>query len=79
MTSLIQPDEVVRCVKQELELAVMKNKRAHQLDLTHLLPEIKFTIIEQVLLHTRGNQARASRILGINRATIRTTYNKHDI
>ncbi|NAZ53273.1 hypothetical protein GL177_07855 [Vibrio toranzoniae] len=32
-------------------------------------------LLEQILVHTRGNQAKASRLLGINRGTYRSKLN----
>ncbi|MDG3424516.1 helix-turn-helix domain-containing protein [Vibrio parahaemolyticus] len=43
-------------------------------DLTQLLPELKRAIVEEVLIHTYGNQTRAAAILGINRETLRRLY-----
>ncbi|WP_081467354.1 helix-turn-helix domain-containing protein [Vibrio scophthalmi] len=33
-------------------------------------------MVESVLLHTRGNQQHAGRILGMNRGTVRTHWKK---
>ncbi|TOK04713.1 hypothetical protein CGH72_08365 [Vibrio parahaemolyticus] len=43
-------------------------------DLTQLLPELKRAIVEEVLIHTDGNQTRAAAILGMNRETLRRLY-----
>ena len=43
-------------------------------DLMQLLPELKRAIVEEVLIHTYGNQTRAAAILGINRETLRRLY-----
>ncbi|MBE3757301.1 hypothetical protein HJ201_23925 [Vibrio parahaemolyticus] len=43
-------------------------------DLTQLLPELKRAIVEEVLIHTYGNQTRAAAILGMNRETLRRLY-----
>ena len=74
MTTLITRDEVVECVKQELELTGIADKKHAAPDLSQLLPEVKCTIVEVLLLHTRGNQAQAARMLGMNRATLRKRY-----
>jgi Fis family transcriptional regulator len=76
MTILITRDEVIQCVKQELELAGIVDKKHAAPDLRQLLPELKFTIVEALLLHTRDNQALAARMLGINRGTLRKILNK---
>lgn len=74
MTTLLTRYEVVQCVKQELELTGVADKKQANPDLSTLIPEVKFTIIETLLLHTRGNQAQAARMLGINRGTLRKIY-----
>ena len=74
MTTLITQDEVAQCVKQEIELTGISDKKHAAPDLSQLLPELKYTIVELLLLHTRGNQAQAARMLGINRATLRKIY-----
>ncbi len=43
-------------------------------DLTQLLPELKRAIVEEVLIHTYGNQTRAAAIVGMNRETLRRLY-----
>ncbi|MHA2879698.1 hypothetical protein ACXZ7R_25365 [Vibrio campbellii] len=67
MTTLITQDEVVQCVKQELELTGIADKKHAAPDLSQLLPEVKCTIVEVLLLHTRGNQAQAARMLSISK------------
>ncbi|MEZ9685489.1 helix-turn-helix domain-containing protein [Vibrio atlanticus] len=74
MTILITRDEVIQCVKQELELAGIVDKKYAAPDLSQLLLELKFIIVEALLLHTRGNQALAARMLGVNRGTLRKIY-----
>ncbi|MCG9702983.1 hypothetical protein L1D19_23235 [Vibrio natriegens] len=43
-------------------------------DVSQLLPELKRTIVETVLIHTHGNQSQAALILGIHRETLRRLY-----
>ncbi len=76
MTTLMAREEVIQCVKQELELTGIAEIKHAKPDLSHLLPELKFTMVETLLLHTRGNQAKAARMLGINRGTLRKIYNQ---
>lgn len=76
MTTLMAREDVLQCIKQELELADVAKIKHAKPDLSYLLPELKFTIIETLLLHTRGNQAKAARMLGINRGTLRKIYNQ---
>lgn len=75
MTTLMTREDVTQCVKQELELTGIAGIKHAKPDLSHLLPELRFPIIETLLLHTRGNQAKAARMLGINRGTLRKIYN----
>ncbi|MEZ8733516.1 helix-turn-helix domain-containing protein [Vibrio splendidus] len=35
---------------------------------------MKYIIVEALLIHTRGNQALAARMLGVNRGTLRKIY-----
>ncbi|HIF6163886.1 helix-turn-helix domain-containing protein [Vibrio parahaemolyticus] len=74
MTILMTREDVIQCVKLELELTGIADIKHAKPDLSHLLPELKFTIVETLLLHTRGNQALAARMLGINRGTLRKIY-----
>jgi len=74
MTILITRDEVIECVKQELELTGVVDQKHAAPDLSQLLPELKYIIVEALLLHTRGNQALAARMLGVNRGTLRKIY-----
>ncbi|WP_042979941.1 helix-turn-helix domain-containing protein [Vibrio owensii] len=67
-------DEVVQCVKHGLELTGIADKKHVKPDVSHLLPELKFALVETLLLHTRGNQTKAARMLGINRVTLRKIY-----
>lgn len=76
MPILITRSEVIQCVKQEIELTGIADKKHAAPDLSELLFEVKLTIVETLLLHTRGNQALAARMLGINRGTLRKIYNQ---
>lgn len=78
MATLMSNDEVVQCVKQELELTGVAEIKHAKPDLSHLFPELKFTMVETLLLYTRGNQAKAARMLGINRGTLGKIYNQRD-
>ncbi|WP_425315798.1 helix-turn-helix domain-containing protein [Vibrio owensii] len=41
-------------------------------DVSAILPFVRDVLLEEVVIHCRGNQAKASRLLGINRGTLRT-------
>lgn len=45
-------------------------------DLSHILPTVKGALIEMVLIHTRGNQSKAAKILGISRGTLKLALEK---
>lgn len=75
MEKVLTYNEIVQCVKLEIERACENNTNAIP-DVSYLIPELKYDIVDTMLLHTRGNQAKASRILGINRGTLRKIYNK---
>lgn len=76
MEILTNHNQLNQSIKKELELASITDKNRATPDLSWLLPEIKSTIIDELLLHTRGNQAKASRMLGISRCTLRKIYNQ---
>lgn len=76
MTALMTRAEVIRCIKQELELTGIADKKHAKPDLSYLMPELRFALVETLLLHTRGNQAHAARMLGISRCTLRKIYNQ---
>jgi Fis family transcriptional regulator len=69
MTVFHKRNDIYNCFKEEL---IYKEEINNQLpDMSYLLPEVKKIIVEATLVHTRGNQAKASRMLGINRATLK--------
>ena len=41
-----------------------------------VIPEVEKSLIEMVMKETKGNQIRASKILGINRNTLRSKIKK---
>ena len=77
MATVVNYEEVVRCVKHELELTGISDDKNAKPDLSYLLPELRFTVIETLLLHTRGNQTQAARMLGLNRRTLRNIYTQY--
>ncbi|EJE8515988.1 helix-turn-helix domain-containing protein [Vibrio sp. Vb2110] len=74
MTTVITYDEVLQCVKREIELTDITDEMKLTPDLSNLMPEVRFAIVETLLLHTHGNQAKAARMLGINRGTLSKIY-----
>ncbi|ARR47908.1 hypothetical protein CAY59_27165 (plasmid) [Vibrio campbellii] len=41
-------------------------------DVSALVPFVRDVVLEEVVIHCRGNQAKAARMLGIHRSTLRT-------
>ena len=66
MTILITRGEVIECVKQELELAGIVDKKYAAPDLRQLLPELKFTIVEALLNQERLSATALKHILSKN-------------
>jgi Fis family transcriptional regulator len=71
---------VASCVKQTLE------RYFHDLNgekvtgvYDMILHEVEKPMLEIVMRHTKGNQVRASDILGINRNTLRKKLKQHKI
>lgn len=44
-----------------------------------VIEEIEQPLLEAVMHHTRGNQCKASELLGINRSTLRKKLEKHGL
>ncbi|MCG9702697.1 hypothetical protein L1D19_21760 [Vibrio natriegens] len=74
MAIVIDKKEVQECVLQELALRKPTKMPNATPNLTNLLPEVQLAIIDVMLMHTHGNQAAASRMLGINKATLKKIY-----
>ncbi len=68
MSTIIDQD-YIRCYIKEQFMT-----QGDKPDFTLIYPMIHWTILDTVLIHTRGNQAKASRMLGMNRGTFRTHY-----
>ena len=53
-------------------LSHTRSSRTARPDISNLLPFIRDVVFEEVVIHCRGNQVQAARMLGINRGTLRT-------
>jgi len=53
-------------------LSYTRDSRTATPDVSALLPFVRDVVLEEVVIYCRGNQAKASRILGLNRGTLRT-------
>ncbi|EIO4563895.1 hypothetical protein LQM11_004537 [Vibrio parahaemolyticus] len=64
---------IIESIKAELEPT--RHDRFATPDMSWIVPMVKDELFEQTLVHTRGNQAKASRLLGVNRGTYRSKIN----
>jgi Fis family transcriptional regulator len=69
-------ESVRRCVRQYLaELDGEASTDFYQL----VLSQVEAPLLEEVMRHTRNNQTRAARLLGLNRGTLRKKLQLHGI
>ncbi len=71
-SKIIDYDEIVDVMNDLLR--PYRLEKRNDPDLRWLYPAIKHSVADAILLHTRGNQAKAARMLGINRFTLRNIY-----
>ncbi|EOA8958774.1 helix-turn-helix domain-containing protein [Vibrio harveyi] len=57
-------------------LSHTRNNRTAKPDVSSLIPFVRDVVFEEVIIHCRGNQAKAARMLGVNRTTLRTHINR---
>jgi Fis family transcriptional regulator len=60
---------IIESIKAELEPT--RQDRSAMPDMSWVMTVVKNELCEQMLVQTRGNQAKAARLLGINRGTFR--------
>lgn len=71
---------VASCVKQTLERYFNDLNGEKVTDVYDMiLHEVEKPMLEIVMRHTKGNQVRASEILGINRNTLRKKLKQHKV
>jgi Fis family transcriptional regulator len=71
---------VATCVKQTLERYFSDLNGEKVTDVYDMiLHEVEKPMLEIVMRHTKGNQVRASEILGINRNTLRKKLKQHKV
>lgn len=61
---MIARDEVIQCIKKELELRGVADKEQVTLDLRQLLPELKLAMVDALLLHTVAIRRKLPECLG---------------
>ncbi|HBC3370903.1 TPA: hypothetical protein KDX49_000015 [Vibrio parahaemolyticus] len=64
---------IIESIKAELEPT--RQDRQATPDMSWVIQMVSDELLEQILVHTRGNQAKASRLLGMNRGTYRSKIN----
>jgi Fis family transcriptional regulator len=68
------------CVQSSLEL-FFRDMEGHEVDGVYnmVLGQVEHAMLESVMSYTRGNQTRASEVLGINRSTLRKKLKQYDL
>nr|WP_014343635.1 helix-turn-helix domain-containing protein [Aliivibrio fischeri]AEY78221.1 hypothetical protein [Aliivibrio fischeri] len=70
----------MKIISNELKKHIKDYLVAHQtdpmliVDMKWVMRATKSILIDELLMHTRGNQTKAARIAGINRGTLRSIY-----
>ncbi len=68
------------CVEQALRNYFTHLEGAEVTDLySMVLAEIEAPLLETVMQHVRGNQTKASELLGLNRGTLRKKLKQYDL
>ena len=62
----INKDHLKKLIRAELELTWFDNK-SDSPDMSWVTPTVIETLFTELITHTRGNQSKAARMLGINR------------
>ncbi|MBI5450409.1 MAG: DNA-binding transcriptional regulator Fis [Gammaproteobacteria bacterium] len=88
-TALIQTEEIISerrskpvatCVDTALQLFFMDLQGQQPTELYEMvLQEVEAPLLRHVMTYTRGNQSKAARMLGLNRATLRKKLEKYDL
>mgnify|MGYP002713120161 CR=1 FL=1 len=68
------------CVQSSLEL-FFRDMDGHEVDGVYsmVLGQVEHAMLESVMGYTRGNQTRASEVLGINRSTLRKKLKQYNL
>ncbi|MEZ8532527.1 helix-turn-helix domain-containing protein [Vibrio cyclitrophicus] len=71
----INKDHLKKLIRAELELTWFDNKSASP-DMSWVTPTVIETLFTELRTHTRGNQSKAARMLGINRGSFSKKLNQ---
>ncbi|MEZ8068744.1 helix-turn-helix domain-containing protein [Vibrio sp. FF145] len=71
----INKDYLKKLIRAELELTWFDNKSASP-DMSWVTPTVIETLFTELITHTRGNQSKAARMLGINRGSFSKKLNQ---
>ncbi|CAH6816167.1 helix-turn-helix domain-containing protein [Vibrio chagasii] len=71
----INKDHLKKLIRAELELTWFDNKSASP-DMSWVTPMVIETLFTELITHTRGNQSKAARMLGINRGSFSKKLNQ---
>ena len=71
----INKDHLKKLIRAELELTWFDNKSANP-DMSWVTPAVLEILFTELITHTRGNQSKAARILGINRGNFSKKLNQ---
>ncbi|CAH7137786.1 DNA binding HTH domain-containing protein [Vibrio crassostreae] len=71
----INKDHLKKLIRAELELTWFDNK-SDSPDMSWVTPTVIETLFTELITHTRGNQSKAARMLGINRGSFSKKLNQ---
>ncbi|CAH7233617.1 HTH_8 domain-containing protein [Vibrio chagasii] len=71
----INKDHLKKLIRAELELTWFDNK-SDSPDMSWVTPTVIETLFTELITHTRGNQLKAARMLGINRGSFSKKLNQ---
>ncbi|MEQ6345451.1 helix-turn-helix domain-containing protein [Vibrio cyclitrophicus] len=73
--SPINKNQIKKLIRKELEPTWFDSKSATP-DMTWVTPAVLDILFSELITHTRGNQSKAARILGINRGNFSKKLNQ---
>lgn len=71
----IKKNQLKKLIRDELEPTWFDSKSATP-DMSWVTPTVLEILFTELITHTRGNQSKAARILGINRGSFNQKLNK---